>query len=143
MQIRISRVDKSLPLPSYQSNGAAAFDLYSREALEIAPKSIARVPSNLIVQTPADYALVIALRSSTPKRKGLIHPAGIGIVDPDYRGPEDEVQVQVYNVLDEIVYLERGERFAQAMIVQTPRLDFFETDVRVQTSRGGFGSTGA
>lgn len=143
MNVTIKRVDETLPLPQYHSEGAAAFDLYARHDMEIAPGEIARIPANLIIATPPEYALVIALRSSTPKRKGLSHPAGIGIVDPDYRGPEDEVMVQVQNVTNQPVKIERGERIGQAMFVATPRVTFIESaDQLSDKSRGGFGSTG-
>lgn len=143
MNVTIQRIDKSLPLPAYHSVEAAAFDVYSRLDITIAPGEIARIPTNLIIATPPGYALVIALRSSTPRRKGLAHPAGIGIVDPDYRGPEDEVMVQVQNISGVDVKIERGERIGQGMFVATPRVTFTETDEPMsEKSRGGFGTTG-
>jgi dUTP pyrophosphatase len=142
MELRIKRIDPSLPLPAYHSEGAAAFDLYSRLDMTIAPGTLARIPANLIVETPPEHALIVALRSSTPKRKGLSHPAGIGVVDSDYRGPEDEVMVQVFNFTADPVTVERGERIAQAFISATPRLTFVETEQLDAPSRGGFGSTG-
>lgn len=143
MEIQITRIDKSLPLPAYHSKEAAAFDLYSRLDMTIAPGEIARIPSNLIVATPHGYALIVTLRSSSPKRKGLSHPGGIGIVDPDYCGPEDEVMMQVHNVSTVPVKIERGERIGQGMFVATPRVSFIESDqTAADTSRGGFGTTG-
>ena len=97
MQIKIKRIDKELPLPAYQTAGSAGFDIYARENTVIAPKAIALVPSNLIIATPPGYMLVIASRSNTPKRKGLMVANGIGIVDSDYSGPEDEIKILVYN----------------------------------------------
>lgn len=142
MQLRIKRIDTSLPLPDYHSEGAAAFDLYARIEMTIQPNEIARIPANLVVETPPDHALIVTLRSSTPKRKGLAHPAGIGVVDSDYRGPKDEVMVQVLNVSNAPVTVERGERIAQAFIAATPRLTFIEMEQLDAPSRGGFGTTG-
>lgn len=142
MQVNIHRIDKSLPLPEYHSAGAAAFDLYSRIDIVCPPQAITRIPTNLIIETPEEYALIVALRSSSPKRKGLLHPAGPGIVDSDYRGPEDEVHVQVYNFTDQEVTIGKGERFAQAMFTPVPKVIFNEIDQVSSQSRGGFGSTG-
>jgi len=142
MRISISRIDKTLPMPQYHSEGAAAFDLYSRTDVTIAPGEIVLVPTNLIVATPPGHMLLVTLRSSTPRRKGLSHPAGIGVVDSDYRGPKDEVMVQVQNISGTPVVVERSERIGQAMVIATPRLEFEEIDQPDAPSRGGFGSTG-
>lgn len=143
MKVKISRIDPTLPMPAYQTSGAGAFDIYARETVNIMPNEIARIPSNLIVATPKGYFLLLALRSGTPKKKpGMVVPHGIGIVDSDYCGPEDEVLVQVQNVGDIVLTVERGERFAQGVFVKIDQAQFVET-ARVQAmSRGGFGSTG-
>ena len=142
MRIQISRIDKTLPLPQYHSAGAAAFDLYSRVDTTIQAGEIVLVPTNLVIATPPGHMLLVTLRSSTPRRKGLSHPAGIGVVDSDYRGPKDEVMVQVQNISGAPVKVERGERIGQAMVIATPRLEFEEIDAPDAPSRGGFGSTG-
>ncbi len=142
MQITIKRLDTSLPIPEYQTPGSAAFDLYSRIDLTCPPGEITRIPTNLIIETPVGYTLLVNLRSSSPKRKGFIHPAGTGIVDSDYRGPEDEIAVQVYNFTSEEVKVEKGERIGQAMFVAVPKVELIERDLTETESRGGFGSTG-
>lgn len=142
MEVEITRIDKTLPLPDYQSAGAAAFDLYSRVDMSINPGEIALIPTNLIIATPPGHALFVALRSSTPRRKQLIVPHGFGLIDPDYRGPKDEVMVQVYSISKEPVKIERGERIAQAFIIPTPRVTWNETEEASAPTRGGLGSTG-
>ncbi len=141
MKIRIKRVDKSLPLPQYQTSGSVGFDIYSREDIEIKPREIALIPGNIIVETPPGYMLLVALRSSTPRKKGLIKPHGIGVIDQDYCGEGDEVKVQVLNNTDNIVKVDKGERIAQGIFVKVDRFDWEETDTMGKT-RGGFGSTG-
>jgi dUTP pyrophosphatase len=142
MRVRFTRIDYSLPVPEYQTRGAAAFDIYSRETVKILPGEIARIPSNLIIATPPGYFLMVALRSSTPKKKpGLVVPHGVGIIDSDYCGPEDETLVQVQNVGDLAVTVERGERFAQGAFVKIDQAQFMEAPATA-SSRGGFGSTG-
>lgn len=142
MRVAIRRVDPSLPLPEYQSAGAAAFDLYARTDTSVPPGAIVRVPSNLIVAVPEGHALVVALRSGTPERLGLSMPNAIGIIDQDFRGPEDEIQIQVYNFTREVVTVERGARFAQALMVPVARCEWTEHDPSAHATRGGFGSTG-
>jgi dUTP pyrophosphatase len=140
-KVRIKRIDKSLPIPSYQTKGSIAFDLYAREDVTIQPKQIERVPANVIVETPPGYLLMLASRSSTPSKKGLTKPHGVGIIDQDYSGDNDELLVQFYNFTDEATKIEKGERIAQAVFIQADRLQFEEVDTMDNQDRGGFGST--
>ncbi len=142
MQVKIKRIDTTLPLPEYQTSGAVAFDLYSREDMAIAPKTIALIPTNLIIETPKGYMLTVVTRSSTPKKKGLLVPHGIGIIDQDYHGEKDEIMLQVYNFTDQEVTIARGERVGQAAFVRVDRGEWQEVNEVKETSRGGFGSTG-
>ncbi len=141
MHVRIKRVDPTLPLPTYYTSGSVAFDLYSRIDTTVNPHTIERIPTNIIVQTPAEYMLVVVPRSSTPKRKGLSIPQGIGIVDQDYCGPNDEILLQFYNFTDTPITVERGERLAQAVFVRIDKAEFSEEDFSAP-DRGGYGSTG-
>ncbi|MEK7131117.1 MAG: dUTP diphosphatase [Patescibacteria group bacterium] len=142
MRVKIKRIDASLPLPAYQTSGAVAFDLYSREDMAIAPKTIALIPTNIIVEIPKGYMLMLASRSSTPKKKGLMVPNGIGIIDQDYHGTKDEIMLQVYNFSDKETAVSRGERVGQAAFVRVDRSEWEEVAEMPETSRGGFGSTG-
>jgi dUTP pyrophosphatase len=142
MNVTIKRIDTALPLPTYSTKGSCGFDLYSREAKTIAPKEMALLPSNLIVQTPQGYALVITPRSSLAKKKGLGMPHSVGIVDQDYSGENDEILIQVQNVTDAPVTVERGERLAQGIFVRIDQATWQEVDTIEDTSRGGIGSTG-
>jgi dUTP pyrophosphatase len=142
LKLRIVRVDKSLPMPEYRTPGAAAFDLYSRMDAVIAPGEIKVLPSNFIIEVPAGYFLMVASRSSTPGKKGLSLPNGIGVIDQDYHGPEDEIGILVRNFTDKEVKVERGERIAQALVVPIAKPEFEEAEKIKDDSRGGFGSTG-
>jgi len=141
MDVEIRRIDPELPLPAYHSAGAAGFDLYCREERIVAPREIALLPANVVVTTPPGYMLLVAARSSTP-RKGLLVPHGIGVVDHDYRGDDDEIQVQVYNFTDAPVTVARGERIAQGIFVPVERAAWLEVARMDAPTRGGFGSTG-
>ena len=141
MKINIKRIDKTLPLPKYETEGSVGFDLICRESAEIPPHSIVLIPANVIVETPRGYMLMVCLRSSTPRKLGLMMPQGVGIVDNDYCGEEDELKIQVYNFTDTVVNVERGSRIAQAIFVRVDTAAWSEVEQMHSLSRGGFGST--
>jgi dUTP pyrophosphatase len=140
MKIKIKRIDKSLPLPIYHTDGAVAFDLYSRIDAVIQPKTLERLPTNIIVETPKGYMLEIKDRSSTLKKKGLY--VSTGYIDNDYCGNDDEILLQVYNVTDNEVMIEKGERIGQGVFVRVDIGEWEEVDDMENNSRGGFGTTG-
>jgi len=138
---KIKRVDKSLPLPVYETNGSVGFDIIAREETEVPAKEIKLVPGNIIVEVPQGYMLMVASRSSTPKKKGLTPPHGLGIIDHDYCGNEDEIKIQVYNFTDKPVIVDKGEKIAQGVFIRIDKLEWEEVDEMSDQSRGGFGST--
>ena len=139
--VNIKRIDKTLPLPKYETTGAVGFDLICRESAEIPPQSIVLIPANVIVEIPLGYMLMVCLRSSTPRKFGLMMPQGVGIVDNDYCGETDELKIQVYNFTDAVVHVERGSRIAQAVFVRVDTPEWDEVEQMTAPSRGGFGST--
>lgn len=141
LDVRIARIDPSLPLPVYETPGAVGFDLLARLETTVAPGGLARIPANIIVATPPGYMLLVAARSSMPGRKGLSVPHGIGVIDQDYCGADDEILVQVYNFTTAAVTVARGEKIAQGVFVRVDRVRWQEADFAAQPSRGGFGST--
>ncbi len=142
MNVSIQRIDSTLPLPSYASTGAVGFDFVTRETTVIEPGAIGLVPGNVIVKVPEGYALLILPRSSLPRKKGLVCPHSVGVIDQDYHGPKDEILVQVQNITKEPVTIERGERIAQGLFVKVDIAEWTEVDGHGAESRGGFGSTG-
>ncbi len=140
-KVKIKRVDSSLPLPIYETDGSVGFDLIARESVIVKAGSIELIPANIIVEVPVGYMLVVASRSSTPRKKGLTQPHGFGIIDHDYCGPGDEVKIQVYNFTENEVKIERGEKIAQGVFVRIDKFEWEEVDEIRENSRGGFGST--
>ena len=140
MQIKIKRIDKSLPLPEYQTTGAVAFDLYSRLDMVVKPKTLERLPTNVIIAIPKGYMLEIKDRSSTLKKKGLL--VSTGYIDNDYCGETDEILLQVYNLSDNDVKIEKGERLGQGVFIKIDIAEWEEAETMEGASRGGFGSTG-
>src|SRR3989339_1362082 len=118
LKVRIKRLDKTLPLPIYETKGSVGFDLLARTDITIPPGTIELIPANVIVEVPQGYMLAVASRSSTPRKKGLTQPHGFGIIDHDYCGPKDEVKIQVYNFSQDAVTVERGEKIAQGVFVR-------------------------
>lgn len=141
LKVAIKRIDTSLPLPVYATAGSVGFDLLCREDVEVLPRKIELIPGNVIVRIPTGYFLLLSLRSSTPRRKNLLIPNGVGIIDQDYCGEGDELKVQVLNFGEEAVQVRRGERIAQGLFLPVMRVTWEEVD-EVGPGRGGFGSTG-
>jgi dUTP pyrophosphatase len=141
-KVIIKRIDKALPLPKYETHGAVGFDVLARVETEVLPGKVGLIPANVIVKVPDGYMLCLASRGSTPIKKGLSTPHGIGVVDLDYHGPEDELKIQVYNFTDTPVIVNRGDRVAQGIFVRVDRFEFEEVEHIEAVSRGGFGSTG-
>ena len=142
MKVKIKRIDKTLPLPVYETEGSVGFDLIARENVRVHSGAIELIPANVIIEVPSGHMLMLASRSSTPRTKGVMQPHGIGIIDLDYCGPEDEIKIQVYNFTEEVQEIKRGDKIAQGVFVKIDRPSFEEVDEISRKSRGGFGSTG-
>jgi dUTP pyrophosphatase len=141
LEVLVHRVDPTLPLPAYATPGSVGFDLLCRAETTVPPGAIALLPSNLIIHTPPGYALLIAPRSSTARRTGLDFPHSLGVIDQDYRGPDDEVMIQVRNTRAAPVVVARGERIAQGLFVPVALAQWREMERPDGPSRGGFGSS--
>jgi len=140
--VRIKRQSSAVALPRYESEGAAAFDLAAAAAVTIAPGQVALVPTGLVIEVPRGMFLGIFARSSTPFKRGLMVANGVGIVDSDYCGPEDEVKIAVLNFTAAPVHVAAGDRIAQGVLLPSTRVQWEEVDAVRPQSRGGFGSTG-
>jgi len=142
MQVKIKKLSQDVSLPQYQTAGSVAFDLASTEDITIAPKEVKLVPTGLVICTPPGYMLMLASRSSLAIKKGLMLGNGIGVIDQDYCGPEDEIKIQLVNIKDEPVTINKGERVAQGMFVKVEQATLEEVqELETKESRGGFGST--
>jgi dUTP pyrophosphatase len=141
MRLTVTRLRPSVPLPVYSSPGAAAFDLAAADDVEIGPGEIKLVGTGLVIGVPDGHFLAIFARSSTPLKRGLMVANGVGVLDADYCGPTDELKVQLLNVTTAPVSIRAGERLAQGIVLQAPRVEFVEGEATAP-SRGGFGSTG-
>jgi len=142
MQAKIVRTVKDINLPNYATAESAGFDLAAAEDAVIAPGKVALLRTGLIIQAPAGHFLLLAARSSLPLKKGLMVANGIGVVDRDYCGPQDEIKIQVHNFTDQPMEVKKGERIAQGLFLPVDQVEWLETDQIKDDSRGGFGHSG-
>jgi dUTP pyrophosphatase len=140
--VRITRLHAAVSLPAYQTAGSAGFDLSASVAITVDPGVVTLVPTGLVIELPAGHFLGVFARSSTPLKRGLMVANGVGVVDSDYCGPDDEIKIQVYNFTSLPVTIDAGDRLAQGVIMSFVRAAWEEGDAADGPSRGGFGSTG-
>jgi dUTP pyrophosphatase len=140
MEVAIKRLRESVPEPAYATPGSVGFDLCTAEAADIEAGAIALVGTGLVVATPPGWALLVSLRSSAPKRWGVLQPHGVGVIDQDYRGPEDELRLQLLNFTRAATHIPAHTRIAQGLFLRVEQAVW--TEHRPDGgSRGGFGST--
>ena len=132
-----------LPLPFYQTGGAAGADLTAAlaEPLTIAPGGRALVPSGFCFAVPEGYEMQVRPRSGLAAKHGVTVLNSPGTVDSDYRG---EVMAILVNHGPEAFTIRHGDRIAQIVVAPVVLAGFAETDALPDTARGagGFGSTG-
>jgi dUTP pyrophosphatase len=143
MRLKIRRLDSTVPLPAYGTHESAGFDLAAAHDLVIGPRQIALVRTGLVIEVPSGHFLAIFARSSTPLKRGLLVANGVGVIDPDYSGPNDEIMIQVLNITDREVTITRGARLAQGIVLPAPRVTWEEVAEIREATRGGFGATGS
>lgn len=136
---------RGLPLPQYQSSGAAGLDLVAavekNRPIELLPGTRALIPTGLILELPAGSEAQVRPRSGLALRHGVTVLNSPGTIDCDYRG---EVQVLLVNLGEASFVIERGARIAQLVVVALARARLQEVRAAAVTGRGagGFGSTG-
>ncbi len=140
--------DRSLPLPAYETAGAAGADLRANlmpddRAAGFTIGSMQRtiVPTGLRVAIPAGFEMQIRPRSGLAVKFGITVPNTPGTIDSDYRGP---LGVAIINLGIEPYTIHHGDRIAQAVIAPVVQAGFQIVEGLDQTNRGtgGFGSTG-
>ena len=141
MKIRLKQFDPSLPVPGYQTKGAACIDLYARLDTAVEPSSIGYIPLNIALEIPKGYWVLVAARGSTHKQ-GLLPAHGIGVGDWDFRGDNDEYYFPVYNFTAQTVVITKGQRIAQMMVLPYENIEIEIVNKLESKDRGKFGSTG-
>ncbi|AUM73350.1 dUTP diphosphatase [Paracoccus jeotgali] len=137
--------DPDLPLPAYESAGAAGADLRADlgpgQVVVLAPLQRQLIPTGLRMQIPPGFEVQIRARSGAALREGLSLVNGVGTIDGDYRGP---VGVIAINLSDRPLTINHGDRIAQMVVAPVVQARFSHVSTLEQTARGagGFGSTG-
>lgn len=133
-------------LPKRSTKKSAGYDFINPERVEIPPYKIGSkpimIPTGVKVYMPDDEYLMLVNRSSNPKKKFLVIPNSLGIVDADYVDNPDnegEMMFAFYNLSEETVVIEKGEKLGQGIFAHYGITD----DDNAEGERvGGFGSTG-
>lgn len=141
----VEGADQSLPLPCYQTAGAAGADvcanLPDRGQVILAAGARALVPTGLRVQIPEGFEMQMRPRSGLALKHGITLPNSPGTIDSDYRGP---LGVIVMNAGDADFVIKHGDRIAQLVVAPVVQARFELAEGLDETARGmgGFGSTG-
>ena len=140
--------DTTLPLPGYETAGAAGADLRANLRAEdratgftLDPMHRAIIPTGLRVEIPPGFEMQIRPRSGLALKHGITLPNTPGTIDSDYRGP---LGVALINLGDAPYTVQHGDRIAQMIVAPVVQVGFAVVDALGDTARGsgGFGSTG-
>lgn len=137
--LSFKKLDANAVLPTRGSPAAAGLDLYSIEAVRLAPQQRSLVRTGLAVAIPEGFYGRVAPRSGLSTKMGLDVLAGV--IDADYRG---EIQCLLYNTSNEAVELPAQTRICQLIIekIITPTPVLVDDLTDTMRGSGGFGSTG-
>lgn len=100
------------------------------------------IPLGVAMEIPEDMCAIMAPRSSTPKKHGVIMANSIGVIDNMYKGPNDQWMFPAYCILARGGFIKKGTRIAQFTLIKRSDIEFEESDLMHNDDRGGFGSTG-
>ena len=142
MTIKVLISNNRIPLPEYQTEGAAGMDLraFLENDATIPPLGRVKIPTGLKMEIPVGYEGQVRPRSGLAIKEGLTVLNSPGTIDSDYRG---EVEVILINLGEKAVIIKDGQRIAQLVIAPVYRAQIKEADMLIETERGtgGFGST--
>lgn len=137
--VKVQLLDPSAIVPTKSNTEDAGFDLYSTVETIIMPKQRKTVKTGIALQMPDYMAGLIWPRSGLSVKHGIDVLAGV--VDSGYRG---EIMVCLYNTSDQSVVINTGDRIAQIIFQEVPRVTMEVHNTLGSSQRGdnGFGSTG-
>ena len=134
---------EDLPLPAYQTDGAAGLDLMAAvsEPIDLAPGERRLIPTGIAIALPLGYEAQIRPRSGLAFKFGISIVNAPGTIDADYRG---ELSVLLINLGDQVFQIAHGDLIAQMVVAPVTRITWDEVARLDETDRGsgGYGSTG-
>ena len=139
--MKVKRLYEEALLPTKATEGSAAFDLYAYTEAPLEPCETFKYKTGIALEIPEGRVGLIFPRSGLSTKFGIRLSNCVGVIDSDYRG---EIIVALHNDGDESYMINRGERIAQLMIVDIPKIGIEEVAELSDTKRGigGFGSSG-
>ena len=142
-KVLIKKLDSSVELPIYKTNGASGMDLmaFINEPLILKPQNSCLVPTGISVAFPNEFEIQIRPRSGLAAKNNIGVLNAPGTIDSDYRG---EIKVILYNHGNTDFVINNKDRIAQMILTPVIKMNLKETDTLPETVRGegGFGSTG-
>ena len=144
LQLKILENGYGLPIPKYESEGAAGLDLLAAisesKNIIILPGKAEMVPTGIAIALPKGFEAQIRPRSGLAAKNGITILNSPGTIDSDYRG---EISAMLINHSKVNFEIERGMRIAQMVIAPVVQFNLIKTDTLDETKRGagGFGST--
>ena len=145
LEVKILDNGFGLPLPKYETEGAAGLDLFAATKEDtkiiINPKKAEMIPTGIAISVPSGYEAQIRPRSGLAAKNGITVLNSPGTIDSDYRG---EILVMLINHSNKDFEILRGMRIAQMVISKIEQFNLNPVDELDTTDRGkdGFGSTG-
>ena len=143
VKVLIKKLNSTVKLPEYKSNGASGMDLiaFIKETIIVKPKTSSLVPTGISVAFSEDYEIQIRPRSGLAAKYNISVLNTPGTIDSDYRG---EIKIIIYNHGDTDFNINNGDRIAQMILSPVIKMELEETNDLPNTIRGerGFGSTG-
>ena len=145
LQLKILENGYGLPIPKYESEGAAGLDLLAAisesKNIIILPGKAEMVPTGIAIALPKGFEAQIRPRSGLAAKNGITILNSPGTIDSDYRG---EISAMLINHSKVNFEIERGMRIAQMVIAPVVQFNLIKAETLDETKRGasGFGSTG-
>ena len=140
MDILVKYIEKDL-MPIVSAHEGEWIDLRSAETVELSAGECKRIRLGVAMQLPPGYEAIVAPRSSTFDKWGIIFLNSVGIIDNLYCGDSDEWHVPVMAFKKTKIH--KNDRICQFRIVKTqPKVNLVAVDILGNENRGGFGSTG-
>ena len=132
---------KGLPLPAYETSGAAGMDLRAAEDAKLKPGARCLMPTGIAITLPKGFEAQVRPRSGLAVKHGVTVLNAPGTVDCDYRG---EIKVPLINHGQTDFVIHRGDRIAQMVIAPVSQIAWRAVALLDETARGqdGFGSSG-
>jgi len=146
--MRLPGHDPDVPLPAYQTAGAAGADICANLpaaqrafGVVLEPGGRALIPTGLALAVPPGFEVQVRPRSGLALKHGVTLANSPGTIDSDYRG---EVGVILLNAGPVAHVIRHGDRIAQIVLAPVVRAAIALVDTLDVTQRGagGFGSTG-